>query len=243
MNRIRKMQTAAGGALRLTPEEQKYLEWSKLSPEQKQQRNLTIAKSYINSGPSISNYWNAAKAYFGGFNPSNPRQSTGAPTVLPGRMDNVILMEKEAPTMFRMLAENTKEMRKLLRESRGANGYVYRPIDLGEKIRKFLQSGDKSLLKELESWAVKNKNIFVKHKEATVTPKGNLSGPDNKIIDYTQRGLTQPKLMSDQQWSIGDGLEEFGGYIDRITPSIYRKRGGTLTINGIRINGLSNSNI
>ena len=73
-----------GSVLQLTPEEQKYYEWSKMSPEQKRDRNAIIAKSYINRGPSISNYYNAVKAYFGGFDPENPNLNTGEPTMLPG---------------------------------------------------------------------------------------------------------------------------------------------------------------
>lgn len=222
-----------GGEFEVTnPEERRYLEWQKLSPEQKRERNNNIAKSYINRGPSISNYYNALKAYFGGFNPENPRQSTGAPTILPGRMDNVLLMEKEAPTMFKMLAENPQEMRELIREFRIGTGttwsQVYKPFNgLARKIKTFLQSGDRNLLKELERWAVQNKNILVKPKdfsESSIVPKGYIKGsyPD-KVADYTQRGLTRPKPMSDQQWGDPD-FEDYGGYIDRIT-SLYKKGG------------------
>lgn len=205
------------------------------------QSNRNTAKGLWNgilSGdvvPSMNNIGRMVSSAFNGwFNQEqeNPNLQTGAPTILPGRMDNVLLMEKEAPTMFKMLAENPQEMRELIREFRIGTGttwsQVYKPFNgLARKIKTFLQSGDRNLLKELERWAVQNKNILVKPKdfsESSIVPKGYIKGsyPD-KVADYTQRGLTRPKPMSDQQWGDPD-FEDYGGYIDRIT-SLYKKGG------------------
>lgn len=61
-----------------------YFQWNNLSREDKVKRNKQIAKQYLDKGPSIQNYYNALKAYFGGFNPKNPYLQTGEPTILPG---------------------------------------------------------------------------------------------------------------------------------------------------------------
>lgn len=61
-----------------------YFKWKNLSREDKVKRNKQIAKQYLDKGPSIQNYYNALKAYFGGFNPKNPYLQTGEPTILPG---------------------------------------------------------------------------------------------------------------------------------------------------------------
>lgn len=54
-----------------------YFKWNNLSREDKVKRNKQIAKQYLDKGPSIQNYYNALKAYFGGFNPKNPYLITG----------------------------------------------------------------------------------------------------------------------------------------------------------------------
>jgi hypothetical protein len=36
-----------------------YLNWIKLSPKQIQQSRINKAKAYLNSGPNITNFWNA----------------------------------------------------------------------------------------------------------------------------------------------------------------------------------------
>lgn len=61
-----------------------YFKWNNLSREDKVKRNKQIAKQYLDKGPSIQNYYNALKAYFGGFNPKNPYLQTGEPIILPG---------------------------------------------------------------------------------------------------------------------------------------------------------------
>lgn len=61
-----------------------YFKWKNLSREGKVKRNKQIAKQYLDKGPSIQNYYNALKAYFGGFNPKNPYLQTGEPIILPG---------------------------------------------------------------------------------------------------------------------------------------------------------------
>ena len=61
-----------------------YFKWKNLSREDKVKRNKQIAKQYLDRGPSIQNYYNALKAYFGGFNPKNPYLQTGEPIILPG---------------------------------------------------------------------------------------------------------------------------------------------------------------
>lgn len=61
-----------------------YFQWNNLSREDKVKRNKQIAKQYLDKGPSIQNYYNALKAYFGGFNPKNPYLQTGEPIILPG---------------------------------------------------------------------------------------------------------------------------------------------------------------
>lgn len=74
---IRKMQTAAGGPLKLTSEEQKYLEWSKMTPEQKREYRTNRAKTYLQSGPNITNFWEAFQTYIGNRDPENPHLQTG----------------------------------------------------------------------------------------------------------------------------------------------------------------------
>lgn len=201
-----------------------------MSPGQKRDRNATIAGTFLKRGPSISNYWNAAKAYFGGFNPDNPKLSTGEPGMLPGRMNYVLMMEKEAPTIFKMVAENSKNAHKFDWRTLG-NDYRVSVLD---GLRKFFKTGDRNILRQLESWAVRNKDTFYRptNISSVTEPKGflNYSSP-NKVSDYTQRGLTKPKPMSDQQWGDSD-FEDFGGYIDRVT-SIYRKGGRLFGINSI----------
>ena len=66
-----------------------YFKWNNLSREDKVKRNKQIAKQYLDKGPSIQNYYNALKAYFGGFNPKNPYLQTGEPTILPGMGSSV----------------------------------------------------------------------------------------------------------------------------------------------------------
>lgn len=61
-----------------------YFKWKNLSREDKVKRNKQIAKQYLDKGPSIQNYYNALKAYFGGFNPKNPYLQTGEPIITPG---------------------------------------------------------------------------------------------------------------------------------------------------------------
>lgn len=74
---IRKMQIAAGGPLQLTPKEQKYLEWSKMSPEQKREYRTNRAKAHLQSGPNIINFWEAFQTYIGNRDPENPSLEAG----------------------------------------------------------------------------------------------------------------------------------------------------------------------
>lgn len=71
------MQTASGGPLRLTPAEQRYLEWSKMTPEQQREYRTNRAKSHLQSGPNITNFWEAFQTYIGNRDPENPRLNTG----------------------------------------------------------------------------------------------------------------------------------------------------------------------
>ena len=67
-----------------------YDQWLALSPEEKRQRKINIAQSYLQSGPNITNFYNAAKAMLGGFNPKNPNIQGGiAP--LPGLQEESIV--------------------------------------------------------------------------------------------------------------------------------------------------------
>ena len=74
---IRKMQTASGGPLKLTSKEQKYLEWSKMTPEQKREYRNNRAKTHLQSGPNITNFWEAFQTYIGNRDPENPHLQTG----------------------------------------------------------------------------------------------------------------------------------------------------------------------
>ena len=71
------MQTAAGDPLRLTPAEQKYLEWSKMTPEQHREYRINRAKAHLQSGPNITNFWEAFQTYIGNRDPENPNLQTG----------------------------------------------------------------------------------------------------------------------------------------------------------------------
>lgn len=71
------MQTASGGPLQLIPERQKYLEWSKMTPEQKREYRTNRAKSHLQSGPNITNFWEAFQTYIGNRDPENPDLYTG----------------------------------------------------------------------------------------------------------------------------------------------------------------------
>ena len=66
-----------GDVLQLTPEEQKYYEWSKMSPEQRREYRANRAKSHLQSGPSITNFWEAFQTYIGNRDPENPNLNTG----------------------------------------------------------------------------------------------------------------------------------------------------------------------
>ena len=122
---------------------------------------------------------------------------TGEPTLLPGRINNVLAMEKEAPTIFKMLSENPKGMRDLLQEFKIGTGTawsrVYKPFNaMGRKIKTFLETGDKSLLREIEEWAIRNKNILIKPKQATVTPKGYVQG--NEVTPPSRYPISEEGL-------------------------------------------------
>lgn len=66
-----------GNVLQFTPEEQRYLEWSKMTPEQKREYRANRAKSHLQSGPSITNFWEAFQTYIGNRDPENPNLQTG----------------------------------------------------------------------------------------------------------------------------------------------------------------------
>jgi hypothetical protein len=78
-------QSSTSKIVHLSKEESDYVNWKKLSSEQKQQRRNNIAKAYLNSGPNITNLWNAFWAYIGNKDPENPHLNTGEPSILPGR--------------------------------------------------------------------------------------------------------------------------------------------------------------
>lgn len=70
-----------GGILKISPKEQKYLEWSKMTPKQKREYRINRAKSYLQSGPTITNFFEAFQSYIGNRDPKNPDLITGtAPT-------------------------------------------------------------------------------------------------------------------------------------------------------------------
>jgi hypothetical protein len=73
-----------GNILKLSKEESDYLNWKKLSPKQKQQSRINKAKAYLNSGPNITNFWNAFQSYIGNKDPKNPHLNIGIVNV-PGR--------------------------------------------------------------------------------------------------------------------------------------------------------------
>ena len=66
-----------GNILKLSKEESDYLNWRKLSPEQKRQIRINKAKAYLNSGPNITNFWEAFQTYIGNRDPENPNLNTG----------------------------------------------------------------------------------------------------------------------------------------------------------------------
>ena len=156
----------------------------------------------------------------------------GAPNYLPGTVGKtglnqyVQLMEKEAPNMFKLIAENPKSLKHLLSIGYGR---------IREGLKNFFKTGNKESLKELEDWAKRNQNIFVnKGEPSNIIPKGNLNYPSMENVDYTARGWTRPKLSSDQQWN-GYIPEEFEGLegIDRIIT--YHKKGGKAFHTGVNI--------
>lgn len=51
---------------------EQYQTWLNLPAKEKTQRNINIAKAYIQNSPNIRNLFNAGKALLGRFNPSNP---------------------------------------------------------------------------------------------------------------------------------------------------------------------------
>ena len=70
-----------GGVFKVSPEEEKYLKWSKMTPKQKREYRINRAKSYLQSGPNITNFLEAFQAYIGNRDPKNPNLNTGeAPT-------------------------------------------------------------------------------------------------------------------------------------------------------------------
>ena len=73
-----------GNILKLSKEESDYLNWRKLSPKQRQQSRINKVKAYLNSGPNITNFWNAFQAYIGNKDPKNPHLNIGIVNV-PGR--------------------------------------------------------------------------------------------------------------------------------------------------------------
>lgn len=172
------------------------------------QSNRNTAKGLWNgilSGdvvPSMQNIGRMVSSAFNGwFNQEqeNPNLQTGAPTILPGRMGNVMTMEKEAPTIYKMLAENPQEMRDLLQEFKIGTGTtwsrVYKPFNaMGRKIKTFLETGDKNVLREIEEWAIKNKNILVKPKgdPDAVVPKGFIKG--NEVTPATRYPVSEEGL-------------------------------------------------
>ena len=82
---IRKMQTAAGGPIQLTPEEQKYLEWSKMTPEQKREYRNNRINAELQRGPDIKHFWEAFQTYIGNRDPENPNLNIGIVNATPGR--------------------------------------------------------------------------------------------------------------------------------------------------------------
>lgn len=71
------MQTAAGGPLQLTSEEQKYLVWNKMTPEQKREYRNNRINAELRRGPNITSFWEAFQTYIGNRDPKNPHLNTG----------------------------------------------------------------------------------------------------------------------------------------------------------------------
>lgn len=66
-----------GNILKLSKEKSDYLEWSKMTPEQKREYRTNRVKSYLQSGPNITNFWEAFQTYIGNRDPKNPNLNVG----------------------------------------------------------------------------------------------------------------------------------------------------------------------
>lgn len=181
-------------------------------------QNRARAKGYLSGVPSIQNIAKGLYyAYKGWIDPVSPYNTGVAPVVGGFNTKQVVgLMEKQAPTLFKFIAESPNEVRRL---SQSPYGYwdkanlTYRPM--AEKLKKFFKTGDEEVLGELENWAKNATAPKPQFNDAATQPKGflNYSSP-NKNIDYMFRG-TKPKPMSDDQWVAPKG-EGLGSYLDRI---------------------------
>ena len=92
------------GGIVLSPEEQRYLKWRNMTPKQQQTYRINRAKAYFDDGQ----LWNAAKSYFGGFDPKNPRlnQMTVENAPLPGKVN--MSLYKDAKTVLKGSQYNEK---------------------------------------------------------------------------------------------------------------------------------------
>lgn len=66
----------------LTPAEQRYLEWSKMTPEQQREYRTNRAKAHLQSGPNVTNFWEAFQTYIGNRDPENPHLNVGVINVV-----------------------------------------------------------------------------------------------------------------------------------------------------------------
>ncbi len=84
-----------------------YSNWVKLPNEQKRKVRSNIAKAYLSSGPSITNFWNAFQAYIGNKDPQNPNMQGGIPPI-PGMKDPkkiVTTAKKVYPTASKIVKD------------------------------------------------------------------------------------------------------------------------------------------
>lgn len=136
-----------------------YQEWLQMSPRQKWNRNVGIARGMLTGAPTIDKIWNAGRALVGGYEPKNPYLIGGEP-VIPAVMPTsqslkIAEMLKQSPQTRQQIEKATTQGVKDLLEYFNSPEYKRRLIKSGaskaeaEQISKFKMNNVKAAKTEL----------------------------------------------------------------------------------------------
>lgn len=197
-----------------------YQEWLKMSPRQKWNRNVGIARGMLTGAPTIDKIWNAGKALVGGYEPKNPYLVGGEPPpVAPGKIDPRIISELTQQTSknrfgrAQYIPVNLEKFNRRWAELLDKT----QPIKTNQSYEKLVlkQAGDTSKQKALDYY---KSNEFIQRAKSAGFKEEEISRLQGELEEMLQNSQTIPVFnLNDPAHAYSQGYFDKQGNLYRNT--------------------------